>query len=251
MQLITLNIWGGQIKDKLLNFIEQHQLVDFICLQEVYHRAPHKTSTNDLPVYLDICDQIAEKLPNHDFFFRPVVQNVYGIATFVKKNIEILNEGEVIIHENPDYPGAGPRHQRNLQWIECCHDDKKFVIINTHFLWNGVGKGDSDDRIQQSKRTKDFLDSVSVPKILCGDFNLRPDTESIKILEKDMRNLIKDYNIKSTRTSLYPKEERFADYVLVSEDINVQDFKVLQDEVSDHAALWTSFTIALKNPTSN
>lgn len=243
MQLITLNIWGGQIREELLSFIEKYQHIDFICLQEVYHRAPHKTSTNNLPVYLDICDQIAEKIPNHHFFFRPVVQNVYGIAIFIKKNIEMLNEGEVVIYENPDYPGAGPRHQRNLQWAECRQEDKKFVVINTHFLWNGAGKGDSDDRIQQSKRAKDFLDSLSIPKILCGDFNLRPDTESIKILEKDMRNLITDYNIQSTRTSLYPKEERFADYVLVSDGIDVQDFKVLPDEVSDHAALWMEFEL--------
>lgn len=244
MQLIILNIWGGHVKDKLLGFIEQHQQVDFICLQEVYHRAPYKTSDEDRAVSLDILDQMAERLPEHHFFFRPVVKNVYGLAIFIKKDIELLNEGEVIIHENPDYAGTGPRHQRNLQWVECRQGGRKFVIINTHFLWNGAGKGDSEDRLQQSKRVKDFLESLNIPTILCGDFNLRPDTESIKILEKNMRNLVTDYNIQSTRTSLYPKTERFADYVLVSPDVAIQNFRVLPDEVSDHAALWVEFSIA-------
>lgn len=241
MQLITLNIWGGHVREKLLDFIKRYQHVDFICLQEVYHRAPFKTSDEDRLVYLDILDQITECLPGHDFFFRPVVNNVYGIATFIKKEIELLNEGEVIIHENPSYFGTWPRHQRNLQWVECRIQGKKYMIINTHFLWNGSGKGDSDDRIQQSQRTKDFLDSLSVPKILCGDFNLRPDTESIRILEQGMKNLVKEYNIQSTRTSLYPKAERFADYILVSDEINVKEFKVFPDEVSDHSALWMEF----------
>lgn len=243
MQLITLNIWGGHVKEKLLEFINRYQQVDFFCLQEVYHRAPHKTSTDDNPVCLDILDQMAKQLPNHRFFFRPVVANVYGLAIFIKKDIQLLNEGEIIIHENPDYPGQGPKHQRNLQWAECSFEHKKYVIINTHFLWNGAGKSDSEDRIQQSKRVKDFLDSLSVPKVLCGDFNLRPDTESIKILEKDMSNLVTDYKISSTRTNLYPKAERFADYVLTSKDIVVQNFKVLPDEVSDHAALWVQFSL--------
>ena len=125
MKLLTLNIWGGQIKEALIKFIAQHQEVDFICLQEVYHRAPHKTSTDDNPVCLDILDQMASALPHHNFYFRPVVQNVYGLAIFIKKDIELLCEGEVIIHENPQYTGTGPRHQRNLQWIECSTQGKK------------------------------------------------------------------------------------------------------------------------------
>jgi endonuclease/exonuclease/phosphatase family metal-dependent hydrolase len=243
MKLITLNIWGGQIKEPLLAFILAHQEVDFLCFQEVNHRAPYKTSTDDNPVCLDILDQIAEQLPHHRFFFRPVVNNVYGLAMFVRKDIELLNEGEVIIHENPDYPGKGPVHQRNLQWMQCRLQEKEFMIVNTHFLWNGAGKNDSPERIQQSHKVKNFLDSVNIPKIICGDFNLRPDTESMKILEDKMTNLIKDYNIQSTRTSLYPKSERFADYVLVSNEIIVNDFKVLPEEVSDHAALKLEFSL--------
>ena len=91
---------------------------------------------------------------------------------------------------------------------------------------------------------KDFLNTLDAPVILCGDFNLRPDTESIKILEENMHNLVKDYNIQSTRTSLYPKAERFADYILTSNEIIVQDFKVLPDEVSDHSPLWVEFSVA-------
>lgn len=243
MKLITLNIWGGHVKDRLLEFISTYHKVDFFCLQEVYHRAPYKTSTDNNPVCLDIVDQIARKLPHHDFFFRPVVNNAYGLVMFVKKDIEIFGEGEIIIHENPDYPGKGPTHQRNLQWLECRLQGERCMIINTHFLWNGAGKTDSPQRIQQSHRAKDFLDTVDIPKIFCGDLNLRPDTESIKVLEENMRNLIKDYGITSTRTSLYPKPERFADYILISRDVIVHDFTVLKEEVSDHAALQLEFSL--------
>ena len=216
MQLITLNIWGGQFKEPLKEFVATYQSVDFLCLQEVYHRAPHKTSTDDNPVCLNILDELASVLPDHQFFFRPTVNNAFGLAMFVRKTINILDEGEIIIHENPSYPGAGPTHSRNLQWVKCKSKDKEYYVLNIHCLWNGAGKNDSPDRIAQSQRIKTFVNTIQAPKIMCGDFNLRPDTESLGIIEKDLNNLVKHYNIQSTRTSFYPKEERFADYILTS-----------------------------------
>lgn len=85
------------------------------------------------------------------------------------------------------------------------------------------------------------MDTINTPKILCGDFNLRPDTESMNIIEQGMNNLIKINNISSTRTRYYKKEEKFADYILTSPDIVVNEFAVLSDEVSDHAPLYLDF----------
>ena len=78
-------------------------------------------------------------------------------------------------------------------------------------------------------------------KILCGDFNLLPNTESLAILSEDMKNLVKDFDITSTRSKLYTKPEKFADYILVSPDVSVKKFTVMQDEVSDHLPLLLEF----------
>ncbi|MDO8953631.1 MAG: hypothetical protein Q7V63_02130 [Gammaproteobacteria bacterium] len=56
-----------------------------------------------------------------------------------------------------------------------------------------------------------------------------------------MENLIRRHHIKSTRTSYYAKDEKFADYVFVSPDINVNHFSAMADEVSDHAPLLLDF----------
>jgi endonuclease/exonuclease/phosphatase family metal-dependent hydrolase len=77
---------------------------------------------------------------------------------------------------------------------------------------------------------------------LCGDFNLPPNTKSLAMFEEfGLRNLISEYKINSTRTSFYTKEEKFADYIFVSNGIKVNDFSVLPDEVSDHAPLFIDF----------
>lgn len=243
MKLITLNIWGGHVRDPLLKFIESHNHIDVFCFQEVYHQAEGKISDDDRFVSLNIFSELDEILSDFQGYFRPVVNNNYGICTFIKKTYEVVSEGEVIIHDNPIYPGFGPTHSRNMQWVEFSKGNQKYSVINVHGLWNGKGKNDSPERLVQSHKIKDFVATLQSPKILCGDFNLRPDTRSMQIIESDLKlnNLIQEYNVNSTRTSLYPKKEKFADYVLTSPEIGVNHFEVMQHEVSDHSPLLLDF----------
>lgn len=241
MKLITLNLWGGQLRNPLLKFIHHHQDIDIFCLQEVYHKARRKITENDSELSLNIFSDLQKLLPNHYAIFKPAVDNVYGIAMLLKKNIEILSEGEINIHQKKHHPGIGENHSRNLQWVECESDKQIYSILNVHGLWNGRGKVDTPDRISQSHRIRHFMDTINTPQIVCGDFNLRPDTESMHIIEKGMNNLITTHKVRSTRTSYYQKEEKYADYILTSPEIRVNQFAVLNDEVSDHAPLFLDF----------
>ncbi len=243
MKLITLNIWGGQVKKPLLDFIKAQQEVDIFCFQEVYHNAPEKICTSAETKSLSIFSELHDLLPEHDAYFRPAVRNIYGLGTFIRKNIPVLREGDVTIHANPEYTGSGPSHPRNMQWLECQVQDTVYTIMNVHGLWNGMGKTDTPARIAQSQCIREFMDNIPFPKILCGDLNLRPDTESLRLIEENMRNQVLIHNIQSTRTSLYPKPEKYADYIFTSPEISVQKFAVLNDEVSDHSPLFLEFKL--------
>ena len=111
-----------------------------------------------------------------------------------------------------------------------------------HGLWQkNTSKKDTPERLLQSNLIKDFLNKKDGKKILCGDFNLSIAGDSLKILEKGMINLIKKYDVKCTRSSFYPKDDKFADYVLVSKDIEIKEFNVLKNEVSDHLPVLLEF----------
>jgi len=252
MKLMTLNIWGGHVREHLLAFIAKQRDIDIFCFQEVYHKAEDKFSTDDKAASLNIFSELSDLLPYHQSFFQPVIGNrkgnAYGIGMFVKNNIKVVDEGDVTIHHNPDYPidapsRKGPTHSRKLQWLTIETDEETYTIMNVHGLWNGLGKTDTPERIAQSQKIKEFMDSLSTPKILCGDLNLRPETESLGMLKKEMRDLIEVYNVPSTRSNHYPKrkEQPFADYVLTCPKIRVKHFEVLKDEVSDHAPLLLEF----------
>jgi endonuclease/exonuclease/phosphatase family metal-dependent hydrolase len=157
--------------------------------------------------------------------------------------MKVLEEGDILIHEGDNSDPTSGHHSRNLQWAKIGNDKDTFTVFNTHGLWNGKGKTDTPERLRQSKCIKDFVDKISGSKILCGDFNLMPETESVKILEEGLDNLVKKFGVTSTRTSYYTKPEKFADYIFVSQDVKVSDFMVLPDEVSDHSALFCNFSI--------
>lgn len=237
MKLITLNTWGGRIQEPLFSFIRQHQDVDVFCFQELYNNATNKMSDDLRVANLNLFSELQKLLPNHVAYFRPHIETVYGIGTFVKKDLTVFEEGDIIIHHNPAYSGSGGDHSRNMQWVTCAIGGKKYSIFNVHGLWNGRGKTDTDERIAQSKRIREYMDSVSGSKILCGDFNLRPDTQSLALIARGMDDLVKKFGVASTRTPLYGKAEQFADYIFVTPDITVKKFEVLPDVVSDHAPL--------------
>ncbi len=244
MKLITLNTWGGRRHDDLISFLKREAgTTDVFCLQEVLHEAAGKVRQYT-ENHVDLLRDIRAVLPEHAVYFHPYIADFYGQAMFVRSTSQPVKVEDIFVYEFRGYdPDDLARSARNVQ-IATFDAPKKFSIVNFHGLWNGKGKGDSSERLEQSRKIIETLKSIEGEIILCGDFNLNPDTESLAIIEAaGLRNLVKEFGITSTRTSFYKKEGKFADYVMVSKGIKVKDFKVLPDEVSDHAPLMLDFDV--------
>lgn len=252
MKVISLNTWGGKAgTDGLLAFFKKYADVDIFCLQEIFDGGEEFRGMPAARFALDTFDpklleRIKDVLPNHVVHFRPHFEEVFGLALFVHKDLTVTEEGEASIYREKGYyskENIGDQH-RILQYVAL--EEPACAVMNVHGLWNGLGKGDSDHRLTQSDSIVRHATSLRVPYVLLGDFNLRPETESVRKLEEaGMRNLIREYGISSTRTSLYDSREHepHADYAFVSAGIDVKDFRVLPDEVSDHAALYLDFAL--------
>lgn len=247
MKLINLNTWAGKIKEPLENFLKIHSKdTDIFCFQEIFNNYSGNTDNyiNDSKANLNILQDIKNILIDFDVYFCPVADNIYGIATFVKKGIKVINTGDILLYENQNYDQNNEvnDHNRKMQWLRIKQNSKEFVVMNLHGHWDNSGKGDTPNRIIQSDKIIDFIKPIkSIPKILVGDFNLNPDTKSIKMIEEYLINLITLNKVKTTRTKLYNGEYKYADYIFVSPDVNVEEFEVLPDLVSDHTALLLQF----------
>ncbi len=253
MKIICLNTWGGRAGHKeLLEFFEREkESTDIFCLQEMW-RAPYEDldgrtvggkELETQRILSDGVQQISSTLSGYTLYFHPHHGDNYGLALFVKKQLQVLSSGDIFVHKERGHSleegvDVG-HHARNLEYVTLAREEKSdLTICNFHGLWNGKGKTDTPERLAQSEKILGFLKGLEGDSILMGDFNLLPDTKSIGVLENaGYLNLIKDYGITSTRTSFYSKPEKHADYAFVSSLVEVVSFKVLPDEVSDHAAL--------------
>jgi len=253
MKLITLNTWGGRAGKKgLLDFFARHNDADIFCLQEIWS-APYQDfnghAAGGIPINHDHImtngmQDISALLSEHQAFFRPHFMDNYGLLLLVKKGIKVVAEGEVFVFKERGHVPNGDigNHARNIQWVTLETKLGLRTVINFHGLWNGKGKGDSEDRIKQSENIIAFMKTLSNPYLLAGDLNLLPTTQSLMMFEEfGLRNLIKEHNITSTRSDLYTKPEKFADYIFTSSGIKVQSLDVLPDQVSDHLALALHF----------
>ena len=241
MKLIQLNTWAGMVYKPLIKFIKENNDTDIFCFQEVTNGeelAEHVKTGNK-----ELLKNLTKILPKYSFYYSPLITNEVGLTIFIKKEIKVekFSENFVFRWYNAQVDKDISTIGRCAQLIEFKHNKNIYSVLNFHGLWNGKGKWDTKDRLLQSKNLKKVMNQAKGKVILCGDFNLMPETKSIKILEKGMRNLIMDYKIKDTRGELYKKELRFADYILVSPNVKVLDFKVLPESVSDHLPLYLEF----------
>jgi hypothetical protein len=247
MKLINLNLECGGVYEPLMEFIKTLSAdVDIFCFQEVFHHGIVKRWFLE-GAQPELFSSLQNILPDFDgYFCASSEKDVGGLAIFIKKSFVVDKTENVVLfeglntttdEEDESYFAMG----RNLQSIEYNHDGKTYTIFNFHGMWVAKGKMDTPKRIEQSEKLKKIFDAKKGAKILCGDLNLEPNTKSIATLNEGNRNLIEEYGITSTRSSLYKKPTKSADYVIISPEVEVTDFKVLKDEVSNHLPLFLEF----------
>ena len=250
MKLITLNAWGGKLFEPFIKFVKDYDDVDVFCFQDLLFGNDPIAS----PIQggrINLFNEIKKVLPDYEFIISREDGHSFvngemladdvgtGKAIFYKKNLSLTGQGDFDVS---DVNLTETMVSSKCQWVEFTIDAKKITILNLHGLWQrGSQKQDTAERLEQSKRIADFMATIVGPKILAGDFNMIPDGQSMAILENGMNNLVKDYKIETTRNKYYTRGMKFADYILISPDVVVNDFKTLPDEVSDHMALYIDF----------
>jgi len=139
-------------------------------------------------------------------------------------------------------------HGRALQVVELDIDGKRLQILNIHGIWTADKMGDYRT-IKECNYVVEAARRKKIATIITGDFNLLPDTSSIKILNAEFRNLIDEYEIKTTRPDFKDEIDEgrnVVDYVFVSDEIRVKNFQVFNNDISDHLPILLDFEIVNK-----
>lgn len=262
MRILSLNGWGGRLGEELVDYVGAAD-PDVLCLQEATNTpaatAPwliYRDGGGELLQRANLFAEVASALPGHQAFFCPAargplhdgdraIPSEWGLATFVRRSLPIIGQAQDFIHGVFSANGFGehPR-SRNAHAIRL-HDyatGKTVVVVHLHGLRDLDGKGDTPARDAQTARLIELIGRVRDDGdglVVCGDFNVLPDGRMLAALrEIGLTELVTSRGFTDTRTSYYRKTPRYADYMLVSADVDVRSFEVVAEpEVSDHRAL--------------
>lgn len=207
-----------------------------------------------------ILDELTALLPGFVPHFFPIQKGLdiegkvdfevtEGHATFVREGLPVLAEGHVFTR--------GARSNSFSDWenvptafgyVRVPFRNGELAVMNFHGIPYPGDKLDTPERLEQSRRIAEFVQAEKNPLVLAGDFNLLPETESIRMVENaGLKNLIVEYGIQTTRSRVSPfygkpDQQFFADFTFVSPGIDVKKFSVPEDCVaSDHLPMIMEF----------
>jgi len=136
-------------------------------------------------------------------------------------------------------------HCRALLVSQIQIENKIIQILNIHGIWTSDKKGD-ERTIKECEFVVTTALKNNFPTIIAGDFNLLPETASIEIINKKFINLIHEFKIKFTRPDFQDNNDtgnNIVDYIFVNSRIKVNDFNVIQTDLSDHYPLLLDFDV--------
>lgn len=256
LRVVSLNLWGGYVFEPLLAFVrEQAATADLFCFQETLDAPALRPLACGFrtTLYRDL----AEALPAFAGAFDPLVawdeppvdgaalHVGFGLATFVRRTLPVRSRRAVWIVDHDDTLDAADGLYRVTRWLqttEVATPAGTLLVGNYHGIARPGTKLDTDDRLAQSRGLRRALAEHAGPAVLIGDFNLLPETASVRMLEAGLRNLVVERGIPTTRSRLNayfgtPQEQPHADYAFVSPGLRVVDFQVPDRAISDHLPL--------------
>jgi len=248
---INLNLYeGGLFFKNIFAFFDREQ-PDVVSLQEVFDGKDSGLAEN----YRSL-----EILKNYfmgwEYYFAPEFMLVgeqgkmeIGNAIFSRYPITstVSNDFGISYGEFSAHPPTGDfgTHPKNIQCCEIAIEGTTYTICNLHGIW-GLDGGDSPERLEMSRRIVDLVKGKK-KLILSGDFNLKPDTQTIRNIDNHLINvyggeLTTSFNLAHKNLEKYPGyATAVVDMVFASSDIVVLEKKVASDDVSDHLAFVIQF----------
>ncbi|HEV7253931.1 MAG TPA: endonuclease/exonuclease/phosphatase family protein [Mesorhizobium sp.] len=262
MRILCLNAWGGRLHAPLLSFLAEAD-PDVLCLQEVTRGRDgspgwltYRDGDHELRQRADLLGDLRKALPRHDAYFCPAARGLlydgerpvpseHGLATFVRNTLSVIGQAQDFVHGTFSARGWGDHPRaRNAHCVRVFSGELggTVTVAHMHGLRDPAGKGDTPARASQAQSFAGLIRRVWSPGerlVACGDFNVLPDSQTFDTLGTlGLVDLVTGRGHADTRTSHYRKAERFADYMLVTRQVEVLRFDVpAEPEVSDHRPL--------------
>lgn len=203
MLLLSLNVALFETNNEKLYEFLQNFKPDIACLQEAAEQVDPQVN----PVYIsrNFIDQATQKLKysffsptlmlkdfhKKDFHQRESFDFDFGgfikSGNYIKSKFKFASKANVFVGENTNIKvldwSTWPKGQsKAVQVVDVqLPGGKKLRVLNYHGIWTKEKIG-NEETLAACKKIHQLASQVSFPTIICGDFNLFPDTKSISCI---------------------------------------------------------------------
>ena len=197
------NVWFVPQLYRIIRFLNMEN-ASVIGVQEINENNKRGRQVTSLSIQLDMDYHFGPNLPFGD--------GHYGIATLA--SLPILERKHLLL--------PSKKEQRGLLDTVVEYNQREVHILNTHL---GLSK---EDRLKQFQFLEDYLSQLTSPYILLGDLNT---TEHL-LNENNLFDAAKEMNREHQSTLMLSKKR--IDYIFVSPDFKVINYRVIPVNMSDH-----------------
>lgn len=238
MKILQLNVWMGKVEGNLRRFLSQNDF-DIICMQEVFASENQETHLSRL--CFDLSQIIRASRLEH-VFFSPNWSSDIADGSFSEGNLILSRypfastHSEFINDQYREHTILGTTVRNNLN-IQIAELDNSLVVINHHGFWRPDPMGDHDT-IKAFEKVAELVQPIShhAPLVMCGDLNIVHESPAMRSLDF-LQDLTSEHQVKNTLSGLKYDGAVPCDHILVNQQVEVKDFVVHSELVSDHLAL--------------
>lgn len=236
MKILQLNVWMGKIEGGLRRFLENNRF-DVICMQEVFASQSREAHLSRLCFDLS---QIIKATGMEYHFYSPNWGGeiaggdlmwgnlILSRIPFSETHSEFIN-GE---YRTDTVLGKTIGNNLNIQIVKL---ENGLTVVNHHGFWRPQPMGD-EESVKAFEKVAGIVRQLNGPVVMCGDLNVVHEAPAMRALDF-LRDLTHENGVKNTLSGLKYDGEVPCDHILVSSDIEVKDFVVYPDLISDHLAL--------------
>ncbi|MDO8497846.1 MAG: endonuclease/exonuclease/phosphatase family protein [bacterium] len=246
MKIVSLNLWnGGRLFEQAKQFLVE-QNADIYFLQETYDGR-----RTDIEPRFRMVEELKEVFPTHDAYFAPLYLDTRKGEGDIEDGNLLLSRWPLVERKNIfiDIPYGRYDQDAMTDWSKSPSTIQKaritvgnsdITLLNVHGPWNLNGTIDDERR---GRMKEIILREISEHTIVAGDFNVRPETNTIRAIEEKLTNVFKrtlstTFNLQRKNLDVRPGYAiAVVDMVFVTSNFQIQSKHCLQVDVSDHLPL--------------
>nr|WP_294791228.1 endonuclease/exonuclease/phosphatase family protein [uncultured Mucilaginibacter sp.] len=250
--LLQMNFWHGRLYYPIDKFMAREK-ADILCAQEMLS-SPHDI----FPSYCTA--ETLLKRGHFDTFIagRSRPSRVIEKGTICEEQCAIFTKGEItceyekqIILYDLDAGESASKHGE-AEYYSLLHtiqrfDDGTLVHILTHhgrIVRKDEARLGHEIADYNFKRIAEYAAGLTGPIILSGDFNLHKEATSLQPLKEiGLINLNDLYEVSVARNEFSFRADEVVSHIFVNNEVVVEDYRIPNDNVSDHLPLLLTFNI--------